>query len=151
VIGSPVDNPAYLWKCQTSVQYYHHGKFKSGISIYIVYALSNTCIYQNRCCNKTLKIRTDKEKRQTDQQKSTKHNYTTQKTKNRAPRNPLGIGDELVCSRSVSSSYSRCGTHRVTLLTHLVICHERGTKRIVITTNGTYLLSFVTQSATIKF
>jgi len=51
-----------------------------------------------------------------------------------------------VCSRSVSSSYSAGGTHRVTLLTHPVICHERGTKRIVITTNGTYLLSSVTQT-----
>jgi len=45
----------------------------------------------------------------------------------------------------VSSSCSTCVTHRVTLVTKTVIIHKRGNDRIVITTNGTYPWSFVTQ------
>ena len=40
---------------------------------------------------------------------------------------------------------STCGTRRVTLVTYPVISHELGNDRIVLTTNGTYPWSFVTQ------
>jgi hypothetical protein len=49
------------------------------------------------------------------------------------------------CTGRVSSSCSICGTCHVTLVTNPVISHERGKDRIVITTSGTYLWSFVTQ------
>ena len=60
---------------------------------------------------------------------------TTQKTKDRATRTPLKTGDEHRCSGRVGSSCSTCGTCCVT---HMVICHEWGKDRIVISTNGTY-------------
>jgi hypothetical protein len=59
----------------------------------------------------------------------------TLKTKNRATRTTL----KLMCSGRVSSSCSTCGTRCVTLVTILVISHEWGKDRIVITTSGTYL------------
>jgi hypothetical protein len=45
----------------------------------------------------------------------------------------------------VGSSCSISGTCRVPLLTNQVISHECGKEWIVITTNGTYSSSFVTQ------
>ena len=49
------------------------------------------------------------------------------------------------CSGMVISSGSQCGTNRVTIVSNPVISHEYGKGRIVITTEGTYSLSFVTQ------
>ena len=46
---------------------------------------------------------------------------------------------------TVSSSCSTSGTRRITLATNTVINHEWGTDKEVLTTNGTYALSFVTQ------
>ena len=62
-----------------------------------------------------------KRKIQKDKQQSTKH---TQKTKDRATRIPLMIGDELRCSGIVCSSRSTSGTCRVNLVTNPVISHE---------------------------
>jgi hypothetical protein len=50
-----------------------------------------------------------------------------------------------MCSEWVSSSCSTSDTHRVTLATHPVISHKWGKDGILITTNGTYSWSFVTQ------
>jgi hypothetical protein len=60
-----------------------------------------------------------------------------------ATRKPLQGG--LSCSGRVSSSCFTDNTRRVTLVTNLVIFHERGKDREVFTTSGTYLFSFVTQ------
>ena len=64
-----------------------------------------------------------KEKVQRDTQRSTKH---THKTKDRVTRIPPKTGNELSCSRRVSSSYSTSGTRRVNLTTKPVISHEWG-------------------------
>ena len=61
---------------------------------------------------------------------------TTQKTRDWTTRSPLETGGEL----SIIS-----GTRRVTPVTNPVINYEWGKDRIVITTNETYLWSFVTQ------
>jgi hypothetical protein len=50
-----------------------------------------------------------------------------------------------MCSGSVSSSCSTCGTRCVTLVTNTMISHWWGMERIVITTNRTYPWSVVTQ------
>jgi hypothetical protein len=50
------------------------------------------------------------------------------------------------CSGKVSSLCSTCGTCHVFLVTNPVINHEWVNDQIVITTNGTYLWSFVTRS-----
>ena len=83
-----------------------------------------------------------KEKVQNDKQRSAKHTY---KTKDRVTRTPIKTGDELRYFRLVRSSYSTCGTRHVTLVTNQVISRGWGKDRIVITTNGTYPWSFVTQ------
>ena len=57
-----------------------------------------------------------KEKVQKDKQRSTKH---THKTKDRVTRTPLKTGDELRCSKRVSSSCSTSGTHHINLVTIL--------------------------------
>ena len=80
-------------------------------------------------------------KGQNDKQRSAKH---THKTKDRVTRTPLKIGGELKCSGRVGSSCSTSGT-RVNLVTNSVIGHERGKDREVLTTNGTFPWSFVTQ------
>ena len=55
-----------------------------------------------------------------DKQRSTKHTY---KTKDRATRTPLKTGGELMCSGSVSSSCSTCGTrHSCHTLSTILIC-----------------------------
>ena len=59
----------------------------------------------------------------------------TLKTKYRATRTPL----KLMCSGRIISSFCTCGTGCVTLVTILVISHQWGKDRIIITTNGTYL------------
>jgi len=84
-------------------------------------------------------------KRKKDKRKTDYLQSTTQKTKNRATRTPLTTGGKFSCSRTVSSSCSTSDTCRVTLVTNTVINHEWGTDPIVITTNGTYPWSFVTQ------
>jgi hypothetical protein len=76
-----------------------------------------------------------KKKVQKDKQRSTKH---TDKTKDRVTRTPLETRGELRCSVRVSSSCSTSGTRRVNLVTNLVISHEWGKDREVITTSGTY-------------
>ena len=57
----------------------------------------------------------------------------------------LKIGRKLWFSGRVSSSCFTNGTCHVTLVTNFVISQERGKYEIVITTNGTYPWSFVTQ------
>ena len=69
----------------------------------------------------------------------------TQKTNDRTTRTPLKTRSELMCSGRVSSSCTTFGNRRVSLVTHPMLSHEWGKDRIVITTNRTYLLSFVTQ------
>jgi len=65
----------------------------------------------------------------------------------KAPKAPPPLNpplDELGCCERVSSSYSTSGTRHVTLVTNLA-SHELGNSLIVVTTNGTYLWSFMTQ------
>ena len=69
----------------------------------------------------------------------------TQKNKDRTTWTPLKTGWELMCSDRVSSSFPKCGTHRVTLLTKPVISHQWGKERVVMMTNWTYLSSVVTK------
>jgi len=61
----------------------------------------------------------------------------TQKSKDRATRNTLKFGSKLGYFGRVTSSCSTCGTRRVTLVTNLVVSHEWGKNRIVITTRFT--------------
>ena len=82
-----------------------------------------------------------KERVKQDKQ-STKHTY---KTKDRVTWTPLKTRSELRCSGRVSSSCSTSDTHRVNLVKNLVISHEWGEDREVLTTSGTYQWSFVTQ------
>jgi hypothetical protein len=72
-------------------------------------------------------------------------NNNLQNTKVRATWTSLKTGSELGCSGRVGSSCSISGTRRITLATNTVINHEWGTDKEVLTTNGTYALSFVTQ------
>ena len=58
---------------------------------------------------------------QRDEQRSTKHTYTT---KDRVTRAPLKTGGELRWSGSVSSFCSTSDTRRVNIVTNLVIGHE---------------------------
>ena len=69
----------------------------------------------------------------------------TQKTKDRETRTPLKTRGELRYLGNVSSSCSICETQRVTLSTNPAISHEWGQDRIVITTNGSYPWSVVSQ------
>ena len=69
----------------------------------------------------------------------------THKTKDRVTRTPLKTVCKFGCSGRISSSCSTSGTRRVTLVTNLVISHERGKDRKVFTKSGTYPWSFVTQ------
>jgi hypothetical protein len=97
---------------------------------------------QNPYIEEEQKTQWPREKVRKDKQRSAKHTY---KTKDRVTRSPLKSGGELRCSRRVSSSCSTSDTHRVNLVTNLVISHERGKDREVFTTSGTYPWSFVTQ------
>ena len=83
-----------------------------------------------------------KEKVQKDKQRSTKHTY---KTKDRVTRTPLKTEGELRCSGRLNSSCFTSGTRRVNLVTNPVISREWGKDQNVLTTSGTYPLSFVTQ------
>ena len=76
---------------------------------------------QNLYIEEELTTQWPKEKVQKDKQRSTKH---THKTKDRVTQTPLKAGGELRCSRRVNSSCSTSGTHRVNLVTNLVIRHE---------------------------
>ena len=67
------------------------------------------------------------------------------KTKDRATRTPLNTGCEFRCSGRVSRSCSTSGARHFTLVTNPVTSHESGKDQEVFTTNGTYLLPFVTQ------
>ena len=93
-------------------------------------------------------IRISRKNRQSNGQKkndklrSTKLAY---KTKDRITWTPLKTGDELRCSGKVSISCSTSDTRRVNLVANLVISHERGKDREVLTTSGTYPWSFGTQ------
>ena len=80
------------------------------------------------------------------QQKGTKGQtiiYKTQKFKDRATRTPLKTVGDLRCSWRVNLSCSTSHSRRITIATNLVISHEWGKDRTVITTNGTYPWSFV--------
>ena len=68
-----------------------------------------------------------------------------QKTKDREIPTPLKTRGKLRCSWRVSSTCSISGTRRVTLATSPVISHEWGKEQIVITTNGSYPWSGVSQ------
>jgi hypothetical protein len=71
-------------------------------------------------------------------------NYTN-RTTNRVTRTPPKTWGELRCSGRVSSSCPTGITRRVNLIINLVISLEWGKDREVLTTNGTYPWSFVTQ------
>jgi hypothetical protein len=58
---------------------------------------------------------------------------------------PKDRGQLWGCFGRVNRSCSTSGTRRVTLVTNLMICHERGTDREVFAPSGTYSWSFVTQ------
>ena len=60
-------------------------------------------------------------KEQKDKQQSTKHYTENEGSSN---TNPNKSGGECRFSGRVGSSCSICGTHRVTLVTKLVIIHE---------------------------
>jgi len=62
-----------------------------------------------------------KEKRQKEDQRSTKHR---DKTKDRATGTPLKTGEKVRCTGRVSCSCSTCGTRGVTLCTISVISDE---------------------------
>ena len=95
------------------------------------------------CISKKNRQHNDQKKTvQKDKQRSTKH---THKTTDRVTRTTLKTGGELRCSGRVSSSCSTSDTRRVNLVTNPVISHERRKDREVLTTNGTYPSSFVTQ------
>ena len=79
---------------------------------------------------------------QKDKQRSIKHTHTN---KDRVTRTPLKTGGEIMCSWMVSSPWSTSGTCRVKLVTNLVISHEWGKNRGLLTTSGTYRWSFVIQ------
>ena len=66
-----------------------------------------------------------------------------QKIKDWATRTSLKTGVDLVCSVQVGGSYSTSGS-RCYYCYNLVINHNWGKARIVITTNGTNLWSFMT-------
>ena len=55
----------------------------------------------------------------------------THKTKDRVAQTPIKTGGELMCSGRVNSSCSISDTHRVNLVTNLVINHERRKDREV--------------------
>ena len=82
---------------------------------------------QNQYIEKEQTTQWPQEQVQKDKQRSTKHTY---KTKDRVKRIPLKTGDELMCSRRVSSFCSTSDTRRVNLVTHSVISHERGKESI---------------------
>ena len=90
--------------------------------------------------NITQKTMIDKTSRR--KQRSTKHHTKNKRSSN---KNSIKTGGVLMCSERSSSSCTACDTCRVTLVTNPVISHEGGKDRIVITTNVTYPLSFVTQ------
>jgi hypothetical protein len=97
---------------------------------------------QNPYIEEEQKTQWPREKVQKDKQRSAKHTY---KTKDRVTRSPLKTGVNSVALGRVSSSCSTSDTHRVNLVTDLVISNERGKDREVFTTSGTYPWSFVTQ------
>jgi hypothetical protein len=61
---------------------------------------------------------------------------TTQKTEDQATRTPLSTRDKCRCSGRVRF-LPTSGTHRVSLVTNLVIIHEKGKGQEVLTTSGT--------------
>jgi hypothetical protein len=97
---------------------------------------------QNPYIEEEQKTQWPREKVQKDKQRSAKHTY---KTKDRVTRSPLKTGVNSVALGRVNSSCSTSDTHRVNLVTDLVISNERGKDREVFTTSGTYPWSFVTQ------
>ena len=77
--------------------------------------------------------------------KTTKEQTIIYKALHRKVKNPTKNQGELGYSGMVGSSCSTCGTCRVILVINPGIRHEWGKNRMVITTNGTYPWSFVTQ------
>ena len=78
-------------------------------------------------------------------QRGNQNPYIEEEETDRASRISVITGDDRMCSGMVSSSSSTSGTHRDALVANPVICHEWGKDWIVITTKGTYPLSFMTQ------
>ena len=72
-----------------------------------------------------------------------KKNKKTNNDLQNTTRNPLKDGGEHRCSGRVSSSWFKCGTHRVTLVTNPVISHEWGEDWTVIATNSISSRGFV--------
>ena len=97
--------------------------------------------------NGGIRIRkSEKDRQHNGQKKKDKRiNNNLQNTKVRATWTSLKTGSELRCSGRVGSSCSTSGTRRITLVTNTVIRRECGTDQKVLTTSGTYALSFVTQ------
>ena len=96
-----------------------------------------------------IRIRKSKKDKQCNgQMKKDKQRSTniTLKTKYWATWTPLNTGGEHVCFGKVSSCWSTYVIRRVTLITNPVIIYEWGKNLIVITTNRTYVWSFVTQT-----
>ena len=78
-------------------------------------------VIQIRISKKNKQHNGQKKKREKkDKQRSTKH---THKTKDRVTRTLLRTGGELRCSRTVRSSCSTSGTHRVNLVKSPMITH----------------------------
>ena len=70
---------------------------------------------------------------------------TTKKTKDWATQTPLKQRGDLRCSGRINSSCSTSCTRHVALVINPVISYKWGKIREMLTTNGTFLWSFVTQ------
>jgi hypothetical protein len=70
--------------------------------------------------------------------KGKRTNSNIHKTKDWVTRTPLKTGRQLRCSDRVGSSCSSSGTHRVNIVTNLVIRLKWGKDREVLTLSGTY-------------
>ena len=97
--------------------------------------MRKTAYIVNKECNKSLKIpkgksesvnrwRTEKNGQQKKEKRTNNIYKHTYKTKDRVTQTPLKTGDELMCSRRVSSFCSTSGTRRVNLVTNPVISHD---------------------------
>jgi hypothetical protein len=97
--------------------------------------MRKTAYIVNKECNKSLKIpkgksesvnrwRTEKNGQKKKEKRTNNIYKHTYKTKDRVTQTPLKTGDELMCSRRVSSFCSTSGTRRVNLVTNPVISHD---------------------------
>ena len=80
-------------------------------------------VFKIRISKKNRQHNGKKKRVKKDKQRSTKHTY---KTKDRVTRTPLKSGGELRVSGRVNRSCFTSDTRYVSLVTHPVISHERG-------------------------